>query len=78
VPKYAGKTFSNRHLGMKVYTKLVIKISHSQKYRVPTSDIHNCTSTSPDGNIHNQIDHILTDRRRLFNLLETKRFLNTI
>jgi endonuclease/exonuclease/phosphatase family metal-dependent hydrolase len=30
----------------------------------PHCNIHKYTSTSPDGKTHNQIDHILVDRRR--------------
>jgi hypothetical protein len=32
-------------------------------------NIHKCISTSPDGKTHDQIDHILRDRRRHSNVL---------
>jgi hypothetical protein len=38
---------------------LIIKTTMS-----PHCSIHKCTWKSPDGKIHNQIDHILIDRRR--------------
>jgi hypothetical protein len=36
----------------------------------PHRNIHKYTWTSPDGNTHNQIDHILIDRRRHSNVLD--------
>ncbi len=37
-------------------------------------DIHNYTWTSPDGKTHNQIDHILIDRRRNLSILDVQSF----
>jgi hypothetical protein len=36
----------------------------------PHRNIHKYTWTSPDGKNHNQIDHILVDRRRHLNVLD--------
>jgi exonuclease III len=36
----------------------------------PHRNIHKHTSTSPDGNTHNQIDHIMIDRRRHSSVLD--------
>jgi hypothetical protein len=40
----------------------------------PHSNIHKYTWTSRDGKTHNQIDHILVDRRRHSNLLDVRSF----
>jgi hypothetical protein len=37
---------------------------------LPHCSIHKYTWTSPDGKTHNQIDHILVDRRRHSNVLD--------
>jgi hypothetical protein len=37
-------------------------------------NIRKYTWTSPDGQTHNQIDHILTDRRRYLNALHDRSF----
>jgi hypothetical protein len=40
----------------------------------PHRDIHKHTWTSPDGVTHNQIDHVLTDKRRHSNILDVRFF----
>jgi hypothetical protein len=40
----------------------------------PHRNIHKYTWTSPDENPHNQIDHILVDRRRHLNVLHVRSF----
>jgi hypothetical protein len=40
----------------------------------PHRNIHKYIWTSPDGKSHNQIDHILVDRRRLSNVLDHRSF----
>jgi hypothetical protein len=38
----------------------------------PHRNIHKHALTSPNGNIHNQIDHILIDRRRHSSVLDVR------
>jgi endonuclease/exonuclease/phosphatase family metal-dependent hydrolase len=40
----------------------------------PHRNIHKYTWTSPDGKAHNQIDHILVDRRRHSSILDVRSF----
>jgi hypothetical protein len=40
----------------------------------PHRNIHKYTWTSPDGKAHNEIDHILVDRRRHSNVLDVRSF----
>jgi hypothetical protein len=41
----------------------------------PHRNIHKVTQTSPDGTTHNQIDHLLIDRRRHSSILDVRLFM---
>jgi hypothetical protein len=44
------------------------------KSTFPHCDIHKNSLTSPDGVTHNQIDHVLIDKRRHSNILDVRSF----
>jgi hypothetical protein len=57
----------------------VVNFATSKNLRVkstmfPRRIIHKYTWTSPDGKTHNQIDHILVDRRRHSSVLDVRSF----
>jgi hypothetical protein len=76
MPKSIGKIFSNRQLGMNIYTKLVMIMElewkilltsrslrvRSTKFTSP--NFHKCAWISSEGKDHEKIDHILKDSRR--------------
>jgi endonuclease/exonuclease/phosphatase family metal-dependent hydrolase len=57
----------------------LVKFATSKNLRVistmfPHRNVHKYTWTTPDGKTHNQIDHILVDRRRHSNILDVRSF----
>jgi hypothetical protein len=82
--KCRERIFSHRQLGMRVYIRIVNIMENSKfaslknlvfKCKVfPHRNIHNYTWTSPDMKTHNQIDHILIDRRWHSNILDVQSF----
>jgi hypothetical protein len=84
--KTGERTFSNRKLGMTVYIRIVMimlfvnsKLCHIKNQVVkskmfPHRNIYKYTSTSPDGKIHNQTDHILIDVRIHSSILDVRSF----
>jgi hypothetical protein len=71
---WGGMILSNRQSGMRVYVRTVmitvfrvVNFATSKdlvkSMMFPQQNIHKYTWTSPDGKTHNQIDHLLIDRR---------------
>jgi len=83
--KWGERIFSNRQLGMGVYISIVmIMVTFATPKNLvvkstmfPRRNIHKYTWTSPDGKTHNQIDHILIDRRRHSSILDVRSFGGT-
>jgi hypothetical protein len=72
MPRKGGKVFSNRQLRINMYRKLVIikkfDLATTRNLAVKSTislhrNILKLTWKSPDGETHNQIEHVLTDRR---------------
>ena len=79
--KWGERIFSNRQLGMRVYIRIVriVNFATSKNLVVkstmfPYRNIHKYNRTSPDGKTHNQIDHILIDRRWQSSILDVRSF----
>ena len=82
--KLGEKLFSNRQLGMKFYIRIIMIMMlvnfATVKYLVfkwtifPHRSNHKYTWTFPDGKTHNQIDHILIDRRWHSIILDVRSF----
>jgi hypothetical protein len=51
-----------------------VNTSNVKNTTFPLRNIHKFTWTSPDGKTHNQIDHILIDRRRHSSVLDVRSF----
>ena len=73
----------NLHHDSKVNGVRIIKFAMSKNLVVkstmfPHRNIHKCTRTSPDGQTHNQIDHILIDRRRHSSIIDVRSFTEVL
>jgi endonuclease/exonuclease/phosphatase family metal-dependent hydrolase len=64
----------SNHLGVRVVNFATSKNLIVRSTMFPHCNIHKFTWTSPDGKAHNQIDHILIDRRRHSSILEIRSF----
>jgi endonuclease/exonuclease/phosphatase family metal-dependent hydrolase len=62
---------SNDH-GVRLVNFATSKHLRVKSTMFPHRNIHKYTWTSPDGNTHNQIDHIVVDRRRRSNVLDVR------
>jgi hypothetical protein len=60
----------NNNNGVRLANFATSKIFRVKSMMFPHRNIHKYTLTSPDGKTHNQIDHILVDRRRHLNVLD--------
>jgi hypothetical protein len=83
MPKYVGKIFSigneslyeiNNDNGVRVLNFATSKILIANNTMFRHRNIHKFNSTSPNGNTHNKIDHILIDRRRQSSVLDVRSF----
>jgi hypothetical protein len=65
---------SNVNNGVRVVNFATSKNLTVKSTMFPHRNIHKVTLTSPDGMTHNQIDHILIDRRRHSNIVDVRLF----
>jgi hypothetical protein len=62
----------SNHNGVRLVNFATSKNLRVKSTMFPHRNIHKYTWTSPDGKTHNQIDHILVDRRRHSNILDVR------
>jgi hypothetical protein len=60
--------------GVRIVTFAASKRLVVKSTMFPYRNIHKYTWTSPDGKTHNQIDHVLIDRRRQWSVLDVRSF----
>jgi hypothetical protein len=60
--------------GVRVVNSVTSKILSVKNIMFPHRNIHKVTWTSPDGKMHNHIDHILIGRRRHSSILDVRSF----
>jgi hypothetical protein len=65
---------TNNHNGVRVVNSATLKNLIVKSTTFPQCNIHKHTWTSPDGVTHNQIDHVLIDKRRHSNILDVRSF----
>ena len=70
--KWGERILSNRQLGMRVVNFATSKNLVVKNTMFLHRNIHNYTWISLDGQTHNQIDHILIDRRLHSNIIDVR------
>jgi endonuclease/exonuclease/phosphatase family metal-dependent hydrolase len=64
----------NNNNGVRLVNFATSKNLRVKSMMFPHHNIHKYTWKSPDGKTHNQIDHILADRRRHLNILDVQSY----
>ncbi|PNF35343.1 hypothetical protein B7P43_G02567, partial [Cryptotermes secundus] len=72
--EYVFDKFPNKDNRVRVVNFAISRNIMAKITMFPHRNIHKFTWTSPDGKIHNQIDHILIDRRRHSSILDVRSF----
>ena len=65
---------ANNNNGVRIVNIATSKNLVVKSTMFPRRNIHKYTCTSPDGKTHNQIDHILTDRRWHSSIFDVRSF----